>query len=474
MSGKRKRKTVGSNSVKKNQEKTTNVDLLQRALSWAVDQKIFAHLKLHGNTTWAASQLVILAVLWVWSDKNTLTGAFDQARQLALQMFGTVALTTYQGLTNALVTWSGRLIPVVWLQLHARMEEAGGPYWRIGKWLPLAVDGSRATTPRTVSNERAFSAKHFGKGRKAKSRSKWKNKKKRSKSLSEPVKPQIWLTLLWHMGLKMPWCWKTGPSTSSERGHFQELLGELKFVQNTLFCGDAGFVGYELWKTILDAGHSFLIRVGGNVRLLRNLGHIRHRRGLVYLWPNEVARRNGRPIVLRLIQFSSARGTVYLVTNVLSQSELCDRQAMQLYRLRWGVELQFRSFKQTFGRGKLRSRTSSRALVELEWSLVGLWIIQLYAVREQIKVGSPPARSSVALALSVIHDAMREWTREVSNPRELSRRLSAAVKDDYRRRRSKRARYEPNYKDKPSATKPMIVEASAKQRKAYRAMSAAA
>jgi len=68
----------------------------------------------------------------------------------------------------------------------------------------------------------------------------------------------------------------------------------MKFRENTLFCADAGFVGYELWRAILDAGHSFLIRVGGNVRLLRNLGHARHRRGLVYLWPNKAVCRNER------------------------------------------------------------------------------------------------------------------------------------------------------------------------------------
>ena len=38
-------------------------------------------------------------------------------------------------------------------------------------------------------------------------------------------------------------------------------------------------------------------------------------------------------------------------------------------------------------------------MVELDWSLVGLWLIQLFAVKEQIKTDSPPEQSSVALAL---------------------------------------------------------------------------
>lgn len=463
----KKRKGTSQRKKQRSTAEGLPFEALERALAWIVDEGIFSQLPLHGNTTWTAGQLVILAVLWVWSDKNTLTGAFQHAKQLAVSMLGQVALTTYQGLTNALVRWTESLCPLVQSRLHSLMERIGGDHWRIDGWLPIAVDGSRITTPRTQSNEERFSAKHYGQGERARSRRKWKNKKRRSKRLAERVKPQIWITLLWHMGLCMPWSWKTGPSTSSERGHFQEMLTTLVFPEKTLFCGDAGFVGYELWKAIHDAGHHFVIRVGANVRLLTNLGHARERQGLVYLWPAEAARKRQPPLVLRLIVLQGPRGPVYLVTNILSTKALSDRQAATIYRLRWGVELQFRSYKQTFGRTKLRSRTPDRALAELDWSLLGLWMIQLFAVKEQIAVGSPPERSSVALAVSVIQDAMHAWPHEVCNPRMLRLRLAAAIKDDYHRTTSKRARYRPHYKDVPSTGKPKITRANAKQRKAF-------
>jgi hypothetical protein len=472
MAKKRKRTNCGG----KQRPATQGVPFqaLQRALRWIINEGIFSQLTLHGNITWTASQLVVLAVLWVWSDQATLTGAFAHAKHLALSMLGKVALTTYQGLANALVTWTAPLLPLIQQRLHGLMEQTGGEQWRIEGWLPLAVDGSRITTPRTQCNEASFSATHYGQGAKARSRRKWKNKKRRSKRLSERVKPQIWLTLLWHMGLWMPWSWKTGPSTSSERGHFLEMLTTLVFPEKTLFCGDAGFVGYELWKTIQDKGHHFLIRVGANVRLLKNLGHAREREGLVYLWPAAAARDAQPPLTLRLIVLQGPRGAVYLVTDVLSTKELSDRQAAKLYRLRWGVELQFRSYKQTFGRGKLLSRTPQRALVELDWSLLGLWMIQLLAVKEQLAMGSPPQRSSVALAVSVIQEAMHAWPEDVCNPHVLRHRLSAAVKDEYHRATSKRARYRPHFKDVPSAGKPKIVRATARQRKAYQALTIAA
>jgi hypothetical protein len=448
-------------------------DLLQRSLAWVVSEKIFEELPRHGNTSWLASELVMLAVLWVWSDRSTLTGAFGEAKQLSLTMFGQVALTSYQGFTAALVTWTGRMLPLLWARLHGLMEEAGGKHWRIGRWLALAVDGSRASTPRTKSNEGAFSARNYGGSATAKSRKKWRNKKRRTKRLAEHVKPQIWLTLIWHMGLGMPWCWKTGPSTASERHHFLDLLQSLVFPVNTLFCCDAGFVGYELWKSILDRKHQLLIRVGGNVRLIRGLGQTRRYQDLVYLWPTAVSRRQEPPLVLRLLEFQGPRGKVYLVTSVLDEATLTLPQAMRMYKQRWGIELQFRTLKQTFGRGKLRSRTADHALVELDWSLVGLWMIQLFAVKEQIKIAIPPERSSAAAALAIVHDAMRSSRAAVSGPRALARRLADAVKDEYQRKSSKRARYQPNSKDKPSAAKPRIVAATKAQQKDYQALATA-
>ncbi len=259
----------------------THADLLREALLWFGRNDSFSELVCHGNVSWSAMQLITLAVLWAWSDRSTLTDAFVDARDLALKMFGSVAVTTYQGMTGALRSYTAPLLALFWRHLHARMERVAGKHWRIGLWLALAVDGSRFTTPRTVSNEQAFAIRNYGHGRKAKTRKKWKNKKRRSKKISEPVKPQIWLTLIWHMGLKLPWSWRTGPSTASERGHLLEMLEMQEFPKNTLFCGDAGFVGYDFWNTIDARGNHFLVRVGGKVRLRKGMATVRQYGDLV-------------------------------------------------------------------------------------------------------------------------------------------------------------------------------------------------
>ena len=281
------------------------------------------------------------------------------------------------------------------------------------------------------------------------------------KKKSQPVKPQIWLTLVWHIGLRVLWCWRTGPSNSSERAHFQDVLKTEKVPEKTLFCADAGFVGYDFWRSIVTGGHHLLMRVGSNVTLIRKLGYARESHGIVYCWPTKAARQEQPPLVLRLITMKFGRTPIYLVTSVLDPRELSHETARQLYQLRWGIELQFRTIKQTFGRSKLRSKTPERALRELDWSLLGLWMIQLFTVKDQIAIGQPPIHSSAALAIHVIRDVFHAWSEIPTKGTSLKSKLRHAVTDHYKRtKNSKQARYRPDNKDKPHAGQPRIITAT--------------
>lgn len=461
---------------KHRKEGTADVDqggLLKRALMWIVSGDTFANIRLHGNVNWEPVELVRLAVLFAWSDAPKMTTCFSKAAKLCEKLFGVLAVKTFQGMVRALVAYGHGLMPCLWGRLHFLMEKTAPQHFRIGKWLPLAVDGSRFTTPRTRSNERAFASKNYGSGKMAKSRAKWKNKKKRSKKLSTPIKPQIWLTLIWHMGLKLPWCWKTGPSASSERDHLIELINTQEFPKKTLFCGDAGFTGYDFWRAILERGHDFLVRVGGNVHLLKNLGHARQRDGIVYLWPNAAARRKQEPILVRLIEVKIKTGSMFLVTSVLN-NQLSNSTMKRLYFLRWGIELHFRAVKQTYDRGNLRSRNSDHALAELEWSLMSLTMIQLLGIREQQKIDIPPERSSIALAIAALRHAIDTWNEQVPKICCMTIQLREATKDEYTRKKSKTARYKPNFKDKPTNKGPEITQATNAQRGAYKSLIQAA
>jgi hypothetical protein len=369
---------------------------------------------------------------------------------------------------EALTTWTARLLPPIRSWLHQLMEREGSAHFRFGRWVPIAVDGSRNSVPRTQANEAAFCSQTYGQSSKAKRRRKKRKKKGQRlrvrRKKAEPQGPQIWTTLLWHMGLHMPWNWRTGPSTASERTHFRDMLAAEKYPENTLFCGDAGFVGYDLWQQIIAIGQHFLIRCGANVHLLKGLGYVRETNGIVYLWPNELARKSQPPLVLRLIRVTIGRTQASLVTNVLDAKLLSDQQALQLYRMRWGIELQFRTLKQTFGRRMLRSRTPDRALVELDWSLLGLWLIQLFAIKEQMELGKLPEHCSVGLAINIVREVFDRWWDKPPPGQDLASRLGNAVKDGYVRKKPKRGRYKPYSGSEPSCGSPIITKASRQQK----------
>ena len=184
----------------------------------------------------------------------------------------------------------------------------------------------------------------------------------------------------------------------------------------------------------------------------------------MYCWPSAAARKNEPPLVLRLIRFRLGRGEAYVVTSVLESQLLSEREAVRLYHLRWGVELQFRALKQTFGRRKLRSRRPDRALVELDWSLLGLSIIQLFAVKEQIQFGHPPEQSSVSLAIRIVRQTLDRWYHAPAAGETFAQRLRAAVTDNYQRTTSKKARFRFDSHQQPAAKQPKLLDATRQQR----------
>ena len=90
-----------------------NGETLRTAVTLAIKEKIFAHLRFHGNTSWGVIDLILLTVIWVWSGNTTLTGAFAEAQRWSMQVLGRAAVGTFQGLLKALVTWTGTLLPLI-------------------------------------------------------------------------------------------------------------------------------------------------------------------------------------------------------------------------------------------------------------------------------------------------------------------------------------------------------------------------
>jgi len=462
----------GKDAKPNEQQASTQGEQMAKALDWIVNDEIFADVRLHGNVKWAVLDLVRVAVLWVWSSKRTLVDSANDAIGKSTELFNSAGIRSYQVLTQALLKYTSQILPVLQGRMHQLMANVDSSSFRVGLWVVLAVDGSRLNVPRTRANEQRF-CKPTTNGRKR--NNKKKNKRGRyatkRKPVSrkthynpQPVGPQAWLMLLWHVGLRMPWAWKIGPSYSSERAHFLALLESEDIPEKTMFCGDAGFVGYDFWKTIDDRGHRFLCRVGSNCHFLKKLGRIREHQGIVYCWPKDKQDQKLPPLVMRLLCFHDGRGEVYLVTNELSPSRLSNPLASKIYRSRWGIEVQFRSLKQTCGCSKLSGRTPEVAEQELTWSLVGLWIAQFLARRAQSPPTTPDSQTSVAQVLRIFEDILQRPDQVPAKGQSFRRRMAGAIIDTYQRNSQKRSRNFPRRKQEPQTGPPKITFATFEQK----------
>ncbi len=314
-------------------------------------------------------------------------------RAHSVQLLGKAALTTYQGMAGALETWTPTFMPLLQIRLHELMEQIGRRHLRVGRWVAIAIRADRERQRRGQCPTRKLSVPRImERGKPAKYRkkkTKGLRRRKNAKAKSQPQAPQIWITMMWHTGLGLPWCWKTlGPSNASERQHVKDLIHTGHFLKNTLFVGDAGFVGYEFWKLIIDQKHDFYVRiVGGNVRLLMSLGfYTKEKKGIVYCWPNAAMSDKQPPLVLHLVKCRIGRKPVHLLTSVLDESKLSCKEIKTLYERRWGVELKFAHSNKPLCVASYAVSKSERALVgNRSGRSLGWPLIELFALKEQLE-----------------------------------------------------------------------------------------
>ncbi len=446
-----------------------NASVLRSLVAWLIPVGgLFRKNEFHGNIKWNPESLIIQAVIWSWQDARYVTDAFSAACGVCEDLKLEHVAKTYTAFLNALSRYADQFVPALRRRLQALMEEVAGRLWRNGNWVLLAVDGSRTTAPRTVSNERTFCAPNYGKGKTAryrKKKSKGMRRRKNERNRPQPQGPQVWITLIWHMSLRLPWTWRLGPSNTSEREHLKQILKEEELPENTLLCGDAGFIGYELWKAIQDAQGDFLIRVGANVSLLSEYADYREiQDGEVLCWPKGKIASGEKPLRLRLVRVTIGKTRMWMLTNVLSRNKLSISQIIQFYRMRWGIEVEFRGLKQTLDKHTLRCRNSTRVYVELDWSIRAMAFAELLAMREQIhrtnRNGTPTKKSpdskdrSLAETMRALRAAMRAPHR-AANPG-LLLALAQACVQRYRNRTDKKSRYRPRNPDKKPLGDPKI------------------
>jgi hypothetical protein len=404
----------------------SHADEFRQLIEQCVNERILADFPIHGNTSWTPHRLATTALLWCWSSKQTLMQRFFEARDVVGRLLETKLPRCWQGFIKKLRADHPQLIGTLLQTLRTQSLAISRKYQSVAGRHVFSVDGTRLELPRTEDNELVYGTmQHQG---------------------QNASHPTLWLTLVWDVGSRLPWDWRHGPTNSSERHHFAEMLEDLP--PRSIITADAGYQGYELWNSVIEQGHDFVIRVGGNVRLLNEYWEVSIADDLVYLWPDRVQRQQRAPLKVRLLRIETDKEPIFLVTSILDPEELSLKAAAEIYRQRWGVEVFFREHKQTFEQSRLRSHAARNVGVELDWSLLALWIVKLSGVRELDRQDRTPEELSVKGALRAIRD---EITRLQPIPeKSLCLRL-AAVKDDGYRRRNKQSR---NYPRKKKRRKP--------------------
>lgn len=461
-----------------------NKIIFKALLDWIIPPgELFQKCDIHGNVKWKPEELAIQAIIWAWQDARFVTDGFTVALEVCEELKLEYIARTYTAFMNALKHYAGMFSAVLCARLHVLAEQIAGRFWRDGEWVLMAFDGSRTTAPRTVSNEQAFCAPNYGKGQTAKYRkkkSKGMRRRKNETSKPQPQAPQVWITMFWHMTVRLPWTWRLGPSNSSERDHVKTILEEEDFPENTLFCGDAGFVGYDLWKSILDAGGQFLVRVGGNVSLLTEQADIKRLKDdEVLCWPKDKMNSGAEPLRLRLVRIKIGNTYMWMLTSVLNRNKLPIRKIIRYYKMRWGEEVEYRGLKQTLDRHNLRCRNSDRVNVELDWSILGMAFAELVALWQQIpehqtnskpKHEYDPKRRSLANTMRALRECMRKLHKYADRDCDLLSKLSRSLVQKYNNRTNKKARYRPQNPDKKPLGEPKIRKLNRLERKKLRTL----
>jgi hypothetical protein len=322
----------------------------------------------HQPSRWRLKPLlwVLLRMAWCNGDSQEERFATARAAYVAAHPRERRPGETLAGFLQALA----KLPMPVLRALGAGLREQIGSQFveplRINGLLPIACDGTRSECPRAEELQ-----ERLGEAGKADSA------------------PMVYLTALVLLPLGLPWAWRWGKGTASEHTHLRDLLPTLP--ERSLLVADAGYLGYELFAAILQAGASFLVRLSSRAYLYTESQTplLRYREGIVYYWPEKIRQRGLPPLKARLLRVRGKHGDVWLLTDVLDRKQLSRKNAARIYRWRWRNEGLFRDYKRLLKKTKLYSRTVKLVHREAEGALLALQLLLLLSATMPAGRGQP-------------------------------------------------------------------------------------
>ncbi len=354
---------------------------------------------------WDMQPLILALLAMTWLTQPTVEERFQVACSfvIACRPKRSRPGRTVPGFLKAVNRLPVRVFHLLSHCIRDRLLERG-LLQRIAGFFPVGVDGSRLSCPRTQELEERLPA------------------------VSTSSAPQLWITALVHLLSGVPWWWKVGKGTASERSHLQTLLSCLPL--NSLIVADAGFVSYALYLRIILCRHHMVVRMKSSVQLFTQ-SHVpmtRYQQGRVLWWPEDRRYRDHPAIHARLVRIAGKYGSgdVWLLTTVLDRHLLSRKQIGKLYRLRWENECFFRSYKRTLGKVKLWGRTIKTVHREVEASLLAVQLLLAQVLRSGLPAQAIP---SLSRALQVIRQDLHHYACHYRRRAGYEKRLRSAFRD---------------------------------------------
>jgi hypothetical protein len=180
------------------------------------------------------------------------------------------------------------------------------------------------------------------------------------------------------------------PGACSEPDQLRAML-----QPNRLYVCDRGYADYQLFRDILDARSSFVIRVKDNAAftvgeerprtpaaqqagvvrdvVLAKLGTDRHKDVI------------GRPVRLVIVRYRKANGSLDDLWLVTDRLDLPAELVALAYRYRWTIELFFRWFKCILGCRHLLATDANGVAIQVYVALIASLLIVLWTGRKPTK-----------------------------------------------------------------------------------------
>ena len=179
---------------------------------------------------------VLLSLTWCTGQSQEERFAAARAAYVAHHQRSRRPGTTLSGFLMALAKLPMPVLRALALGVRQRLAAQWVEALRVGGWVPVACDGTRLECPRSAELQR-----HLGEAGKPGSA------------------PTIYLTTLVLLPLGVVWSWRWGKGTASEHHHLRQLLRTLP--PRALIVADACYLGYDLFRAIVQVEAAFLVRL---------------------------------------------------------------------------------------------------------------------------------------------------------------------------------------------------------------------